>query len=346
MTNNKMNFKFTSLKLTIFYVLIVMVISISFSFAIYQISYKEIGRGINLQEKLIKIHPEPDSSNNFQPIPFQDLEKVRLEQLESSNGHLKLNLIYFNLLILLLSSGTSYFLARRTLKPIEDMLDSQNRFTADASHELKTPLTAMKTEIEVGIRDKNMNLGNAKKLLESNLEEINKLESLSNALLKLAKYQEETKSEFVKLPIDEVITEAYEKVQSLANEKSIEFSADLKNVKIKGDKQSLVELFVILIENAIKYSPKKSKIFINIKEDKKNVEISIIDHGIGIKASDLSYIFNRFYRADNSRNKEIVTGYGLGLSIAKRIVELNDGIISVSSKIGRGSEFVVIFPKF
>ena len=132
-------------------------------------------------------------------------------------------------------------------------------------------------------------------------------------------------------------------IESLANQKSIEFENELDDVSILGDKESLTELFVILLDNAIKYSPAKSTINISVHKFDGHVEIKIKDRGIGIKASDLPHIFDRFYRADHSRNKEKVSGYGLGLSIAKNIVDLHSGTISANSKPGKGSEFVLKF---
>lgn len=334
-----MKFSSAYLKLTAFYVLIVMTISISFSVALYNISSKELGKGLDRQTGAFQ-------SLQLTPTGFvmPDFGQIRQEQIDESNNRLEVNLIYFNILILILSSGLSYFLARRTMQPIEEAMEAQNRFTADASHELRTPLTAMKSEIEVTLRDDDLKLDDAKKLLGSNLEEIGKLESLSNALLKLARYQDEARTKFEEISLEEAATEAYEKVESLANEKLIEFDNVLENIFVRGDRASLVELFVILLDNAIKYSGKKSRIFISIKKEGHAAVVNIKDQGIGIKSSDLPYVFNRFYRADSSRSKEKVDGYGLGLSIAKQIVELHKGTISVSSKPGKGSEFIVKLP--
>ncbi|MFA4995937.1 MAG: HAMP domain-containing sensor histidine kinase [Patescibacteria group bacterium] len=332
-----MHFKNAYLKLTIFYVLIVMTISVTFSISLYGISSKELDRGLGKQSNVLRDIPIRGSV--LQQAP--DFEQIRLDQLDESSNRLRLNLIYFNLLILLLSSLASYFLARKTLEPIKEAMDTQNRFTADASHELRTPLTAMRTEIEVNLRDKKLGLPEAKKLLQSNLEETEKLESLSNALLKLASYDEEVKSTFSKVSLEEVLTEAYEKVECLANKKSIIFKNNFQNIFVKGDKQSLIELFIILIDNAIKYSPEKSKILINITSEKDWATVKIRDYGIGIKASDLPHIFDRFYRADTSRSKEKINGYGLGLSIAKSIVNFHKGAIDAFSKPDKGSEFVV-----
>jgi two-component system, OmpR family, sensor histidine kinase CiaH len=334
-----MHFKTAHLKLTLFYVLIAMSISIIFSIAIFQISSNELGRGLGRQAGALR-------DINIQG--FSDrasiLEQLRTDQINESNNNLRNNLIYYNLLILILSSVAGYFLARKTLKPIEETMDAQNRFTADASHELRTPLTALRTEIEVNLKDKNLNLSEAKKLLNSNLEEVSKLESLASALLKLAKFDDDKTVIFKTVALEDIIIDSYEKVACLAEKKSIEFKNEFKNISIKGDYQSLVELFVILLDNAIKYSPSNSRIWINMSEEKKDIIVKIKDNGLGIKSSDLPFVFNRFYRADTSRSKEKIDGYGLGLSIAKSIVELHRGQISVDSKPGKGSEFIIHFP--
>lgn len=323
-------------RLTGFYVLVLMVISITFSVSIYQISSDEIGRGLGRQGQMLRGLPQRLDSHLL-----EDFETLRRQQTQESLDVLKRNLIYYNLLILLLSSFGSYFFARWTLKPLEEAVEEQNRFTADASHELKTPLSAMKTEIEITLRDKNFTVDRAKKILESNLEEIEKLQTLSSALLKLSRFDEVNKLEFQEINLDEIVAEAYEKVESLAAEKKIAFEAKLIKAKIFGDPVSLTELIIILFDNAIKYSPKESKIKVSISTDGKRYNVSVKDQGVGIKSSEAQHIFDRFYRVDQSRNKEKADGYGLGLSIAKRIVDLHKGEISVVSMPGKGSEFIV-----
>lgn len=331
----KKHIDFAVIKLSLFYVLILMTISIAFSISFYNISTNEIGRGLGRQSRAIGMM-------GSDPI-FDQIEQIRNDQMQESQNHITLNLIYFNLLILLISSLSSYFFAKKTLEPIEKAMEEQNRFTADASHELRTPLTAMKTEIEVALRDRKLNFAESKKLLESNLEEIEKLESLSNALLKLAK-NDSSKLTLDTINLEETIIAAYERIESLADSKSIEFENKLFAVELKGDYSSLVELFVILLDNAVKYSPSNSKVEIQMERQDNILTTKIKDRGVGVKASDLPYIFNRFYRADSSRNKEKISGYGLGLSIAKQIVDLHNGSITATSKAGQGSEFIVKLP--
>lgn len=332
-----MHFKIAYLKLTVFYVAVIMLISVAFSVAIYNISAQEVGKGLGRQSAMMR-----DVQENS-PL-FQAFEDIRQSQIDEINANVRRNLVYFNLLILLISTVASYFFAKWTLRPIEESVEAQNRFTADASHELRTPLTAMRTEIEVALRDRELNLAKSKELLASNLDEIAKLESLSGALLKLARHDNKNGKVHSTLNISDVLVEAYERVESLARAKNIKFDNKLVEAKVRGDKPSLVELFVILLDNAVKYSPKNKEIGIKMEKKEHFVIINIIDHGVGIKNVDLPHIFERFYRADQSRNKEKADGYGLGLAIAKNITEIHGGSISAKSKPGEGSEFSVKIP--
>ena len=166
-------FSSASFKLTAWYLAIIMAISLFFSYSIYVASSREVRSG--LQQQTVYIH------NIFvdQFSPDNDLELLRAQQLALINQRILSNLIVLNLGVLVLGGGASYLLARRTLKPIQNAMEAQSRFTADASHELRTPLTAMKTEIVVSLRDKALGVGEARELLASNLEEIGKLEALS-----------------------------------------------------------------------------------------------------------------------------------------------------------------------
>jgi signal transduction histidine kinase len=331
------DYELAAIKLSVFYVLIAMVISISFSIALYNISTKELGRGLGRTFRVIN-----QCSPEKLPPGFENLEHARVEQINEINGNVADRLVYFNLIILVVSSALSYFLAKKTLHPLEQAMESQQRFTADASHELRTPLSAMRAEIEVALRDQKLTKDEARKLLESNIEEIAKLESLSNALLKLARY-ENVKIELKETNISDVIIEAYERAKSLADKKNIKFATELKEFKIMGDKGSLVELFIILIDNAIKYSDKNSKIEIKTFGQGRKIIVTVKDYGYGIKSADLPYVFDRFFRADNSRAKNKVSGYGLGLSLAKQIADLNEAQIEVESAVGKGTEFMVSF---
>jgi signal transduction histidine kinase len=225
------------------------------------------------------------------------------------------------------------------------MVEEQKRFVSDASHELRTPLTSLRTEIEVALRDKKMDLSDAKKLLGSNLEEVDKMQKLSNYLLALNKYQGGENQKSDKINLKTAVGKAIERVKILASKKDIKIENHLEDVNVRAGELALTELTVILLDNAIKYSHNGGKVKVSVKRVGKFATLEVKDNGVGIKSSDLPYIFNRFYRADSSRNKDKTDGYGLGLSIAKAITESFGGEIKVISKPSLGSAFLVKFPK-
>lgn len=250
------------------------------------------------------------------------------EIIDETKRRVALSLVYLNAIILGIAGVGGYFLAGKTLGPIKKNMDEQRDFISNASHELRTPLTSLKTEIEVALRDKKMTLAGAKKLLQSNLDDVNKMTSLSNYLLELNKFQRgKDNIKFSKVDLSDIAKKAIDK----KNVKS-----HLTSAIVNGNKESLIELATILIDNAFKYSGSKPKI--EVKVSNKTLEVK--DNGMGISVTDLPYVFDRFYRGDKSRQKD---GYGLGLSIAKQIADMHGAKINVTSKIGRGTSFKVIF---
>lgn len=328
-------FEVARLKLTAWYLLIIMLISIAFSLVIYNV----------LQAELARVERAQRLRRQLQ-IPFGFREPViDPEVLQESQNRLQAILILINLMILGAAGVAGYFLAGRTLKPISEIVDEQNRFITDASHELRTPLTSLKSEIEVNLRDKDLSLQDARKLLTSNLEEVNNLQSLSDRLIHLTSTQNyHDRDSFEKVSLLEAVNEAYRKVGNMAKHKNIAIKINVKGDFIEGDRQNLIEVFVILLDNAIKYSPEGQKVTVTSRKTDGKAEIKVADQGIGISRKDLPHLFDRFYRADKSRARLDVGGYGLGLSIAKQIVEKHHGSISVESKPGKGSTFTVILP--
>jgi len=338
-------FKKARLRLTGFYLLIIMLISLFFSAVVYRITAGEINR--NLERMELRFEEE---NFDFFPPPqmerfFQRLQPHFVEDLENAKKRIILNLFVLNGIIFAASAAAGYFLAGETLKPIEEALEEQKQFISDASHELRTPLTALKTSIEVALRDKKMTLKEAKETLKSNFEEMEKMRFLSNRLLDLGKYQNGKNGfEFKKLNLAKVAEKVWKKMAPLAKEKNITFQKNLKTVFVYADENSLLELTTILLDNAIKYSPSDKKIIIKTERQGKLALFSVKDFGQGIEKSKLPHIFNRFYRADDSRSKTKTDGFGLGLSIAKAIVEVHKGKIEVKSFFGKGSTFTVKLP--
>lgn len=330
-------------KLTAWYLLIIMAISIAFSTFIYFGSTREFDRILRTQRYLIN-HPEA-RLRIFERSPQPD-DPFTLdpEVMQEARNRVIASLVGINLIILIVSSVSGYFLAGLTLRPISDMMDEQNRFITDASHELNTPLTSLKTTIEVNMRDKNLTTSIAKEVFKSNLEEIDALQELSNSLIILTQYQKPNGSKvYEKVSLQDVIAIAARKLKMLAAKKQITFDSHIPNLLVMGDRKTLTELFVILLDNAIKYSPSKKSVEITGRKRDSKIEVTIKDFGRGISEEDMPYVFDRFYRADKARSKRI-EGYGLGLSIAKRIAQLHDATITVTSKLNKGSEFIVSFP--
>lgn len=335
-------FQSARLKLTAWYLAIIMAISILFSMVLYQAITQEVDRSLRVQQFRIFRSTHPDIFFISPDTPTPDEAEVFTE----ASKRIQLLLILINAGIFVIAGGAGYFLAGRTLKPIQEMVDEQNRFITDASHELRTPLTALRSEIEVNLRDTGLTLPDAKKLLTSNLEEVQNLQVLSDNLLELTQLQKP--SQAVKIgavDTQQIVEDAIRRVHTFAKGKEITIQAHISNSHIKGDKQSLVQLLVIFLDNAIKYSDVGKKILLTVKEDDHTVVITIADHGIGIKKQDLPHIFDRFYRADTSRSKQAVPGYGLGLSIAKKIIVAHKGSISVKSTYEKGTTFTISLPK-
>lgn len=338
-------FKSARIKLTAWYSLIVMLVSASFSTVIYQALTSELDRVERMQRTRIE---------NFQPQGIPPLvinnEARRFFYLDpdlisETKNRIQLTLLLINLVILGVSTAGGYFLSGKTLKPIKDMVEEQNRFVSDASHELRTPLTSLKTEIEVALREKSLKKNEARNLLLSNLEEVDNLEILSDNLIKLAQYQKGKNGLMITgLTLNEIVNEAVKKVAKLAKEKGIQIIDTTKDFSFYGEKTSLTEMLSIFLDNAIKYSPEKSKVSIGSEKVNGHILIRITDEGVGIAKKDLPHIFGRFYRADQSRNKNKIAGYGLGLSIAKEIAERHKGDIKVESKIGQGTKFTISLP--
>lgn len=339
-------FRSARLKLTAWYLLIIMLVSLSFSAAIYRVLTLELERVERMQRLRVERRLPERPPLEFAPMTGRE-EWRRLFFLDpdlvaETKNRLLVILALVNLSILGASALAGCFLAGRTLKPLAKMMEEQKRFVTDASHELRTPLTSLKAEIEVGLRDKNLGLSEARKILTSNLEEVNKLQNLSDGLIKLTQFREgvnglPTTSTYLTATVEEAIR----KVVKLASNKHITVENRVGTLTVNGHYPSLVELFVIFLDNAVKYSPEKTTVTISSEKKDDQVLVHIADQGFGIREADLPHLFDRFYRADKSRTKGVVPGYGLGLSIAKQIVERHHGLIKVQSRLSAGTTFTI-----
>lgn len=327
------------IKLTLWYLLILIIISTAFSLTLYRVLINEFDRFSRIQKLRfehrldIGVLPQPNRPSLNRSYPPLDEELIK-----ETKERLSLFLIMINIIILTIAGGLSYFLAGKTLKPIKKMVDEQSQFITDASHQLRTPITALKSSLEVSLRDKNLTLNEAKKTIEDNLTDTNRLQNLSDSFLQLSQYQpSNTTIQFENVDLNSAINEAVEKIKPLSQEKKIIVFYSGKKIYLQGNKYGLVDLFVILLDNAIKYSPIKSSIKIEQNQNDKISTVSIKDQGIGIAEKDLPYVFERFYRSENVRSQKHTNGFGLGLAIAKRIVDMHKGKITVKSIKNQGT---------
>lgn len=327
-------FRSTTLRLTGWYLTILMTLSIAFSIAIFQVASSEIkSRLENFQNSVEQMHP----FGNDAELMFK-IKEIKAE----AASNLSIELFYVNLGVLVLGGFGSYFLARKNLEPIERAHEAQSRFTSDASHELRTPLAVMKTELEVALMDKNATVSELKEVLSSNLEEVDKLSKLAEMLLNLSHLDN---ADLDKKPFN--LPKTAQGVIKDFNKRSHRIEVDIKSAKklnVCGDEMAVADLIKILVDNALQYSPDDSRIFIKISKDDQAAKFEITNFGEGIHPDKLPHIFDRFYRADSSRTNGQHKGYGLGLALAKNIVEIHEGEMSVSSALGEETTFCFKLP--
>ena len=325
--------------LTVWYLIIIMTISGVFSIGFYNLATSEFQRIIRIQE----FRHENPGEKILRPKGII-VQKPSIQDLQEANDRLRFFLIVLNGIIFVVTGAAGYFLAGRTLRPIKEMVDEQNRFITDVSHELRTPLTSLRSEIEVGLRSRTMTLPDAKKLLQSNHEEVVRLQALSDNLLVLAQTGKTNASQAMEeMTVVKLLDEAIKKLNGSIKKKEIRIEKAVNGVKVYGMPDRLVEVLVILLDNAVKYSPSKSVVKVSAKRQDKTTVITVSDSGVGIPKEDLPKIFERFYRANKSRSSD-QKGYGLGLSIAKKIVDAHGGTITATSIVGKGSTFTLYLP--
>ena len=225
---------------------------------------------------------------------------------------------------------------------LESDFNTQRRLFADLSHELKTPLTILKGEFEVILKKTRSN-EEYKETLKSALEETDRIIRLAENLLILAKLDsKEVVQKTERIDLSELLKGIMNNVKGLAELKEISLSfSGSAGASILADRHQMKTLFLNIIDNAFKYTPPKGGIDISVFTNGAAACVSIKDTGVGIPAEEIGHIFDRFYRVDKSRSS---SGFGLGLSIAKSIVESHGGNISVLSPSGAGTTFTVSLP--
>lgn len=247
-----------------------------------------------------------------------------------------------------LAALIGYWFSGRAMVPINLSYKRQKDFTTDASHELRTPLSVILSSAEILQEKKDSLPAFHQSVLHSMLDEIHRMNRLINDLLTLARSDVETnpKLSFQTFDFLELVAEVANRMQIKATRKEVTVvnRAAHGAVAFRGHSDSIRQLFYILLDNAVKYSEPGGKVELDIvREGTSRIVCSVRDYGNGIPEEDLPYVFERFYRADKARSRE-VEGTGLGLAIAAQIVKMHKGQISVSSSREEGTLFTVVFP--
>lgn len=330
-------------RLTLSYLAVIMTLSLIFTGIIYLLSTASLNRPLLPSE-------EENSSVSVEAPEFGEhsFENTFRKRLERRDNTTRMTIIYslagFNLGILVIGIFVSRSLAKLTLAPIERAMMKQTQFIFDASHELKTPLTAMLVRNEVALRKKSLPEEKAREVIEKNIEEILKMKELTASMLAVARENGEPEK-LTEISVPEFLADLQEKLAPVAKERGVKIEAEMnlgKNLQASVAKNTLEQILTIFADNAMKYSGEKI-IYLRAGRRGKNVAFSVKDNGVGVKKEDQKRIFERFYQVDAARTRtEDKTSYGLGLAIAKNLAERQGYKIVLRSSEGRGAEFEVV----
>ncbi|MNO13801.1 Alkaline phosphatase synthesis sensor protein PhoR [compost metagenome] len=256
------------------------------------------------------------------------------------------NLIYtftaVGLLMLIILYFTSRFFAGRSIAPVREAFDKQKQFIADASHELKTPLTIINTNADVLLSNSDDTIRNQAKWLQYIKSETERMTRLTNDLLYLTEMDDSrTGMIHSRFNISNAVENIILTMEAVIFEKHISFDYDIEpELTVQGNSEQIKQVVMILLDNAVKYTNPKGSVIITLKKQNNDVLLSVSNTGEGIAAEHLTRIFDRFYRTDTSRARK-QGGYGLGLAIAKSIVDQHKGKIYAKSVVGESTTFYV-----
>jgi signal transduction histidine kinase len=236
-----------------------------------------------------------------------------------------------------------WWLAGRALKPIQASMDAQRTFVADASHELRTPLSLIRANAEIMKRSPDRPPD--PEYVDDIIQETDRLSYLVGQMLTLAR-ADSTGAKFERLPVDmsRLAEDMTRQMKLLAADKDIAMDAQTNGAAtVSGDEQRLGELLLILLDNSIKYTERGGKVNVTVAHLNGHVRVAVADNGKGIPPESIPRVFDRFYRADKARSREM-GGSGLGLAIAKWIADGHDGRLEIESAPGHGTTVTVELP--
>ena len=243
---------------------------------------------------------------------------------------------------LVFAAGIGYVLSGGAMKPVREAYEKQRQFAADASHELRTPLAVVLASADLLRSDPSIISPFLKQVIEDVRDEVKKMTKLVSDLLTVARTDgKANQMRLVRMDLVSAVQQTVRIMRPFAEKKDIVIDEELpKRVEIHADEQKIRQLILILVDNAVKYTPEHGRISVCVQEDRGSVKLSVSDTGIGIAPEHQERIFERFYRVDKARSRRM-GGNGLGLAIAREIVEAHGGSIAVESEPGKGTTFLI-----
>ncbi len=240
----------------------------------------------------------------------------------------------------------SRFMSKKAIEPVEKSWNAQNRFVADASHELKTPLTVILANMDIMESNENSTIKDQKKWIENTKSEATRMSTLVNDMLFLAKSDAEVEEtyNFQEINISKVCEDCVLTLESVAYEKGVELtSAVIPDLVTKADEKRINQVLTVLLDNSLKYVNDNGKIVVSASNTGKNIKVSVSNTGLAIPEEKQAHLFERFFRVDESRTREH-GGSGLGLSIAKQIMDAHGGDIMLEYSNENGTCFSFTLP--
>jgi signal transduction histidine kinase len=319
------NFFRAKIKLTIYYSTIIFFVVLGYSILLHS---------------LFTVHIRVRAENKN--ISF--LTDVKNDFLEGTKNGLLDIIFLLDTISIFFSVVLGYYFAKKTINPLEESYLKQKRIISDMAHELKLPLSVVKTGIQSLSIKETVNIEDYEDLNEDIITEVDRLSNMINDILFLEKTENMLDISFRNINLSELLKKEIDFMKNYAKDFYIDIKTNIaEHIYISGDEQSIKKMIDNLIKNAVDYNKSGGSVFVDLDREGSYAKLCITDDGIGIPSSDIKKIFERFYKVDSSRSM-YKGGSGLGLSIVKDIVEKHHGSISVNSIENEGSKFTVLIP--
>ena len=307
-----------------------------------------VDKVVNSKKKLGKINISTNSYSYLKAsTPFgTKIAFIERSQYDTMLFELLKTFIVIGCISLIVLLLISIYLTNKSIIPIKETFEKQKQFIADASHELKTPLAIIKTNTSLILSQPDDTIKNQSKWINYINSQTDRISVLINEMLSLAKMDTaENHLPLSHINLSKIVESMLLMFDAIIYENNINLETNIsKDLFVNGDKESLKKLFSIIMDNAIKHTNKQGTITVSLFTYKNKIKMIIRNTGEGIAPENLERVFERFYRVDNSRDRE-TGGYGLGLSIASSIVKQHNGKIYARSKVGEFTSFIVELPQ-